>query len=667
MNVLVYSGPGTTQLCIDQCLDSFRLLLSPYYSVSTVNERVLKEQPWESKTAMLIIPGGADLPICKVFRGTINDRIKNFVNKGGLFIGICAGAYFSSGRCEFEVGNPEMEVSGPRDLKFFPGICRGGAIKGFHYGSEIGTKVVEVSVNSKILHGLPNTIHLYLNGGGMFVDAHKYSNVQILASYKDNLDVKDDDELKGQKAAAVLCTVGRGKSLLFGTHPEFNPALLKNNPEIPSFNQVIKSLKVTNRSRIEFLRESLKLLGLKVNEKEYERPKLTPLFLTSIDKKLATELVTKLESNLHYQIQNIMDLGKDKLAINKSLQYIHNSINETSQEDPELAIKKLYLCDNELPSNSLTPYFDMKYFEDCLIQFYKDSNQALVRGSLGFTFMYGEVLTSTSVLMDSNYRFLSLLPEGFTITGTIQVLGKGRSGNHWVNPKGVLPASVLLKLPQKITQTAPVVFVQYLCSMAYTHAVLEYDVGYEEIPIKIKWPNDIYIKLPKYVGKQIGKDSKEVTHAKIGGILVNTNVFDGEFYLVVGAGVNVSSDAPTTSVNTVIDAMNEHYKSIGSEKRLNHIREEKLLAKYLTIFNQMFEKFKISGFKPFLNDYYSLWFHSNQIVTLNDEGKVKAEIFGITPDWGMLMAKDVKTGNVFQLQPDGNSFDMFSGLISQKR
>lgn len=665
LNVLVYCGPGTTPPCVDQCVETFRLLFSPYYAVSTVTDRVLKEQPWEPKTAILIIPGGADLPITRLFKGEINDRIKRFVQKGGKFIGICSGAYYSSGRCEFEVGNPEMEVSGARDLKFFPGPCRGGVAKGFHYGSERGSRVLEVKVNEKLLPDIPSSAHLYVNGGGMFVNAHKYPNVQVLCTYADKLDVEDDPE--GTLAASVLCTVGRGKALLFGPHPEFNPDLLTPDPAIPSFDQVIKSLKSTNKSRIEFLRAALKTLDVKVNDKVYERPKLTPLYLTSVDHTSGTELVNKLESSLGYQIQNIIDVGSDKFAINKSCEYPNTAINESVQEDPQTAIKNVYLCEEKVPGSSLTPFFDIAKFKDYLIEFYKSANEPLTKESIGNTFMYGEVVTSTSVLMDSNFKLLPLLPSGFTIAGTIQILGKGRSGNYWVNPRGVLPSSSLLKMPQKNAVNAPVVFVQYLSSMAYTQALLEYDAGYEEVPVNIKWPNDIYIKLPQYIGKEIDKNLKEVTHAKIGGILVNTNIIDNEFYLIVGAGINVSNAAPTTSVNLVISAMNEHYEKIGSAKRLDPIQEEKLLAKYLSIFNAMFEKFKYSGFKPFLPDYYKLWFHSNQIVTLNDEGKVQAKICGITPDWGMLMAKDLKTGNIYELQPDGNSFDMFNGLISQKR
>jgi biotin--protein ligase len=665
MNVLVYSGPGTTKPCVDQCLETFRLLLSPYYSVSTVNEKVLLHQPWESKTAILIIPGGADLPICKLFKDTINERIKKYVNKGGKFIGICSGSYFASARCEFEVGNPDMEVSGPRELKFFPGTCRGGVVKGFNYGTERGTRALEVAVNSKILPGLAPSAHLYVNGGGVFVDAHKYANVQILATYADELDVEDG--IDGKKAAVILSTVGRGKALLFGPHAEFSPNLLTSDPDLPSFSQVVKCLKATNKTRMEFLRAALKTLDIKVNEKAYERPKLTPLYLVSLDNTTASSLIDKIENELGYQIQNIIDIGQDKLAVHKSCKYPNNSISFDAPEDPQLAIKNLYLCDNDLPPSLLTPYFDINKFKNHFIEFYKSSNQELTSESIGNTFAYGEVVTSTSALMDSNYKWLPLLPSGFTITGTIQVLGKGRSGNHWVNPKGVLPVSSLVKIPKRCINVAPLVFVQYLSSMAYTRALLEYDEGYNELPVKIKWPNDIYIKLPQYIGKEIDKSSKEITHVKIGGILVNTNLFDDQYYLIIGAGLNVSNEAPTTSVNAVIETMNIYYKSVGSDKHLEPLSEEKLLAKYLTIFNEMIEKFKYTGFKPFLKDYYNLWFHSNQIVTLNDKGGLQAQICGITPDWGMLMAKDLKTGNMFELQPDGNSFDMFNGLISQKR
>lgn len=663
MNVLIYSGPGTSKLSVNHCVDAFKLLFFPYYSVSTASERLLKEQPWENKTAILVIPGGADLPICKLFRGEINDRIKNYVNRGGKFIGICSGGYYSSSRCEFEEGNPEMEVSGPRELRFFPGTCRGAVVKGFDYQTESGASVMQVNIDNSILHDAPQSAYLYTNGGGVFVDAHKYSNVKILSTYEGEIAVKDGPE--GRQASSVLCNVGRGKALLFGTHPEFNPYLLKDNNSDSKYTNIVNYLKSTNRERIEFFRAALKALEVNVNDKEYYRPQLKPLYLSSANPEDASRLVAEMETEIGYQIDNIMDVGTDKFQIFKSLDKVPPEDPNIFVQDPDAAIKSVVQCTDRLPSKEITPYFDMQDFKRNLIQSYKDYDQELSRDSIGNVFMYSEVLTSTSVLMHANYNLLPLLPSGFAIVGTIQVSGKGRSGNNWLSPRGMLATSTNHLVPIKNAETSPIVFVQYLASMAYIQALLEYDEGYDAIPINIKWPNDIYIKLPEFIGEDVEVGSKKVTHAKVGGILVNTNIVDSNYSLIVGAGLNVSNDAPTTSINSVINAMNQYNQRIGNPKRLEIIKEEKLISKYYAVFNKMFEKFKTQGFTPFLPDYYKYWLHSNQIVKLS--GKADAKICGITPDWGMLLARDLKTGEMYQLQPDGNSFDMFNGLISQKR
>lgn len=64
----------------------------------------------------------------------------------------------------------------------------------------------------------------------------------------------------------------------------------------------------------------------------------------------------------------------------------------------------------------------------------------------------------------------------------------------------------------------------------------------------------------------------------------------------------------------------------------------------------------------------------NQLVTLDQTGE-KVRIVGITLDHGLLRTKRVVVnssgdwvddGQVIDLQPNSNSFDMLSGLIKQK-
>jgi len=69
--------------------------------------------------------------------------------------------------------------------------------------------------------------------------------------------------------------------------------------------------------------------------------------------------------------------------------------------------------------------------------------------------------------------------------------------------------------------------------------------------------------------------------------------------------------------------------------------------------------------------YYRQWLHTDQIVTLETEGGMKARIKGITTDWGLLVAEELgweerPTGRVVQLQSDSNSFDFFKGLLKRK-
>jgi hypothetical protein len=40
-------------------------------------------------------------------------------------------------------------------------------------------------------------------------------------------------------------------------------------------------------------------------------------------------------------------------------------------------------------------------------------------------------------------------------------------------------------------QSAPIVFIQYLAAMAVVKGIKTYDKGYEQLPIKMKWPNDV--------------------------------------------------------------------------------------------------------------------------------------------------------------------------------
>jgi biotin--protein ligase len=90
-----------------------------------------------------------------------------------------------------------------------------------------------------------------------------------------------------------------------------------------------------------------------------------------------------------------------------------------------------------------------------------------------------------------NTKLLRLLPQGFTATATVQVAGRGRGSHVWISPAGSLLFSTVVKHPMDKIQSAPVVFIQYLSAMAVVKGIKSYAKGYENLPIKMKWPNDI--------------------------------------------------------------------------------------------------------------------------------------------------------------------------------
>lgn len=665
MNVLVYSGAGTTTESVKHCLDSLRYHLSPYYAVVTINEQALLNDPWQFKSACLVIPGGADLPYCAVLNGNGTQKIQLFVRKGGKYIGLCAGGYFGSKRLEWEVGT-DREVSGPRELGFFQGTNKGCAYKGFDYNSHAGARVVKLDASELGC----SEVHSFYNGGGLFANASKVKDCAILARYADDTDVDDDD-----RAAVVLCKVGKGHALLAGPHPEFSAGLIKTKDGDGHEREIVDELAKYDIQRKFFFKECLKKLGLQVNDDiDVPRvPKLLPIYLSShLDSSKVADLCQDLQKNLC--TGNTLQDENDTFVFHSqadSIQYIDNH----DEEDLNKIVKHINICETALPDSKMTPFFNMKSYFNHLDNFSQGK-----AGEIGAILGYGEVVTSTNTMLDKNPGWLARLPHGFTFTTSSQVAGRGRGGNVWVNPRGVLATSVLFRMPPGVEITR-IATLQYLCSIALIESILGYGLveagsgnGYEDMPLKLKWPNDIYILKPEYFNKLEDKDDVSSTVEgddakwfKVSGALVNSQYLDGRYHLVWGAGVNVSNEAPTTSLNLVLSQLNVIRTKQG-KLALPPYQIEILLAKIMANLNNFYAVFMKAGLNPFLPLYYKRWFHNKQTVLLDQEGSgstIKVEIKGITEN-GLLVAQNLQTNEVYELQPDGNSFDIFKGLVYRK-
>ena len=138
-------------------------------------------------------------------KGLGNRLIREFVEAGGVYFGICAGAYYGAARVVFEKGQ-ELEVIGDRELCFFAGNAEGPVYeKGiFRYAGETGRR-------TSYIHFDGSHYRTYYHGGCSFSGAAALEQVKTLATYAD---------LPEEPAAIIGCKVGAGIAILSGVHLE---------------------------------------------------------------------------------------------------------------------------------------------------------------------------------------------------------------------------------------------------------------------------------------------------------------------------------------------------------------------------------------------------------------------------------------------------------------
>lgn len=213
MDILIYAGNGTSKANVVQSSVEAALKflgLHDQYKVKAIQAETLYERYWLSSTKLLVIPGGRDLPYTEDLTGVSLRNIKEFINCGGSYLGLCAGAYFSCNYVLFEKGTP-MEVIGKRDLDLFHGTAKGSVYHPFVYNSTKGSRVVPVSCKDTSVTTAMNSF-AYFNGGCEFLPDEGFQDYTTVAMFEQHPD----------KKAIISRQLGKGKLILSGVHPEID-------------------------------------------------------------------------------------------------------------------------------------------------------------------------------------------------------------------------------------------------------------------------------------------------------------------------------------------------------------------------------------------------------------------------------------------------------------
>lgn len=396
---------------------------------------------------------------------------------------------------------------------------------------------------------------------------------------------------------------GNGKAVFSQVHLERDPQECFGASNVPS------KLSVSNEARLEILRDLLNSeLSMDTTSSSSSCVYTAAYFLGRHE--LKQDLLNRLQPHLENQ-----ELKRPQLT----LQFV-NAREIAKQADEDL----LPLLMNACPMTFST----VRYFE------------TLKTTSIGRLVIYCDVMT-TSMKVTAGHPPLI---HGITVVPTQQTQGKGRSGNAWLSPLGCAMFTTQLHIPLSSNLGQHLPFLQHLVAIAIVQAVREYP-GYGDIPLNLKWPNDIYI----------------AGDTKVGGVIVEATTIGKEVIANVGCGINLSNSNPTYCINDAVRQHNKEHKT-----SLPEIDRETFLARIFNHFEGLIDTFQKDGPEAVCPIYYKYWLHSNAVVTVQNENRSteNAVITGVD-NYGFLIAHLVD-GTMITLQPDGNSFDMMEGLIYSK-
>ena len=209
---------------------------------------------------VFVMPGGADLPFCKALNGDPNKRIRRFVEAGGVYLGICAGAYYACREIAFHAGT-DGAICGARELRFVDAIAVGSLPSltgGVAYDATPRSAAAAEIRTTDRLTAAPVTLLAHYHGGCRFdFGGAPVHDAQILAVYTG---------LAGAPPAIVSSSVGKGRAILTGVHLEMSGQeckdALRGHSDMAEHVHVCHRLSETGTVRLEVFRRLLAHAGL---------------------------------------------------------------------------------------------------------------------------------------------------------------------------------------------------------------------------------------------------------------------------------------------------------------------------------------------------------------------------------------------------------------------
>jgi biotin--protein ligase len=502
------------------------------------------------------MPGGRDLLFLSALDPHGIQKIKNYVERGGSYLGLCAGAYFACSEIEFELHRPFYEVIGPRPLQFIPGKAIGSVAPNFNYGTELGAQAMKIRTDDG------RNLSVYVNGGPCF----KLSDAAtVIARYE------------SREPAIVKSVVGKGSCIVSGPHIEVSHSYIldqiqklsgipEREADVQQLHKIIPDLEESEAQRNELLKHILKELGLDVSDAFAVDTEHFAIYVSCLDENDMMFLQHQFSASA--LDEKGVPIVKDK-----------DTTWRLMQPDEELAQIEDTQTGIIFYKNQSTPKFDIFKYQSFRKSYSMDTDVLF-----GNVLLYAEVIGSTQTTLDNNSWLSETLPAGVVFTASHQTAGRGRGNNSWISNQGCLQFSLRVEH----FSVNSVIFLQYLFGLAVVQGVKKIP-GCQGIPIHLKWPNDIYLNL-------------DGTLKKIGGILVTSEWFaeTASFRVTIGCGLNVLNTKPSACL-----------QDVASEPLQVEMILAAILAEFQSLYHELIGQMPTNDmFGIFRERYYKSWLHT---------------------------------------------------------
>lgn len=208
------------------------------------------------------------------------------------------------------------------------------------------------------------------------------------------------------------------------------------------------------------------------------------------------------------------------------------------------------------------------------------------------------------LLPSTNTKAWELLESGentpFVVTASQQSAGRGQWGRAWISETGGLYLSLALNLDLEVNKSSHLILA--------TVWGIAHRLNSQDVPVKIKWPNDLVL---------LGR--------KLAGIKIETRI-QGENLrqAVIGVGINWSNSVPATGINLQAFATNK----IASIAKLTDLTIEAILYGYEYYCNHGIEALLVAYLELFANFGQMIVIDgcSGIITGVSDRGELKVKL-----------------------------------------